>query len=152
MLGRSRDSRPAVTLATPAPEDHGLATATTLLTIVGDSAKVEGKFEIADSINIECAVGGELKVGRQLLVGEKGVVKANVQTVDAIIKGVYEGTMVATGDVEITATGRVTANIETDSLVIAKGGFFNGNVVKKNGREPKGAVYLVEDKRAGLLR
>jgi cytoskeletal protein CcmA (bactofilin family) len=39
--------------------------------------------------------------------------------------------MVASGTVEITVTGRVTGNIETDSLVIAKGGFFNGNVVKK---------------------
>jgi cytoskeletal protein CcmA (bactofilin family) len=37
---------------------------------------------------------------------------------------------VASGDVEIAATGRVTGNIETDSLVIAKGGFFNGSVVK----------------------
>jgi len=54
---------------------------------------------------------------------------------------------VATGNVEITATGRVNGNIETDSLVISKGGFFNGNVVKTGGREPKAPVYLVEDKR-----
>jgi cytoskeletal protein CcmA (bactofilin family) len=38
--------------------------------------------------------------------------------------------MVATGNVEITSTGRVAGNIETDSLVISKGGFFNGNVIK----------------------
>ena len=38
--------------------------------------------------------------------------------------------MVATGNVEITDTGRVSGNIETDSLVISKGGFFNGNVSK----------------------
>ena len=38
--------------------------------------------------------------------------------------------MVATGNVEITSTGRVAGNIETDSMVISKGGFFNGNVVK----------------------
>jgi len=37
---------------------------------------------------------------------------------------------VATGNVEITSTGRVSGNIETDSLVISKGGFFNGNVSK----------------------
>ncbi len=55
---------------------------------------------------------------------------------------------------EITATGRVTANIETDSLVIFKGGFFNADVIKIKDREkeaPKGPrpVSLVDEKRVG---
>jgi cytoskeletal protein CcmA (bactofilin family) len=124
----------------------------TLLTVVGETARMEGKFEIADSIQIECEVGGELVVGGKLVIGEKGVVNANVKTVDAIIMGHYDGNMVASGNVEITTTGRVSGNIQTDSLVISKGGFFNGNVTKinedgsVNGARP---VYLMDDKRAG---
>ncbi|HYE92392.1 MAG TPA: polymer-forming cytoskeletal protein [Terriglobales bacterium] len=120
----------------------------TLLTIVGDTAKMEGKFDIADSIQIECQVGGQLNVGGKLVIGEKGVVSADVQTVDAVIMGVYEGNMVATGNVEIAATGRVSGNIRTDSLVISKGGFFNGNVVKINaeGAGNGKPVYLVDEK------
>ena len=34
-----------------------------LLTVVGDRARMEGKFDIADSIQVECKVGGELNVG-----------------------------------------------------------------------------------------
>ncbi len=122
----------------------------TLLTIAGDRAKVEGKFEIADSIQIECEVGGELSVGGRLVIGEKGVVNANVTTVDAVIMGQYDGNMVATGNVEIAETGRVSGNIQTDSLVISKGGFFNGNVTKIN-EETRGQrpVYLIDEKRAG---
>jgi cytoskeletal protein CcmA (bactofilin family) len=71
--------------------------------------------------------------------------------VDAVIMGVYEGNMVATGNVEIAETGRVTGNIETDSLVISKGGFFNGNVVKSKGDDaamgPR-PVHLVDGARA----
>src|SRR5207247_10988225 len=104
----------------------------TLLTIVGEHAKMEGKFDIADSIQIECEVGGELNVGGKLVIGERGVVNANVQTVDAVIMGVYEGNMVATGNVEITESGRVSGNIQTDSLAISKGGFCTGNVTKLN--------------------
>src|SRR6478752_2536794 len=100
----------------------------TLLTVVGEHARMEGKFDITDSIQVECEVGGEMNVGGKLVIGEKGVVNANVQTVDAIIKGHYQGNMIATGNVEITDAGRVTGNITTDSLVISKGGFFNGNV------------------------
>ena len=58
---------------------------------------------------------------------------ADVHTSDAIIMGQYEGNMVATGNVEITASGHATGNIETDSLEISKGAFFNGNVVKMQG-------------------
>ena len=159
MFGRndakSHPARAAKTDATPRNGHEPSAAAATLLTIVGQQARVEGKFEIADSIHIECEVGGELTVGGKLVIGEHGVVTADVRTVDAVIKGRYDGNMVATGNVEITATGRVSGNIETDCLVISQGGFFNGNVAKirehdaMSGPRP---VHLVEDKRVGAQK
>ena len=148
MLGR-KDPQKAVA---PQMQSNGhSATPITLLTVVGETAKFEGKFEVADSIQIECEIGGELRVGGKLVIGEKGVVNANVETVDAIIMGHYDGNMTASGNVEIAATGRVSGNIKTDSLVISKGGFFNGNVSKihedvAGGQRP---VYLIDEKRAG---
>lgn len=132
----------------------------TLLTVVGDHARMEGKFDITESIQIECEIGGELNVGGKLVIGTRGVVSANVQTVDAVIMGHYEGNMVATGNVEIADTGRVTGNIRTDSLVISKGGFFNGNVTKMSegsarddapvrADSPVRQVVSLEDKRPG---
>ncbi len=75
-------------------------------------------------------MAGEINVEGKLVIGDKGIVRADVETVDALIRGHYEGKMVATGNVEITSTGRVSGDIETDSLVISKGGLFNGNVSK----------------------
>jgi cytoskeletal protein CcmA (bactofilin family) len=149
MLGRKVPDKPGVVAAPlPVPDNGQGSSQMTLLTIIGDTAKIEGKFDIADSIQIECEVGGELNVGGKLVIGEKGKVNANVQTVDAIIMGHYEGNMVASGNVEITATGRVSGNIHTDSLVISKGGFFNGNVTKIEDKG-QGRVYLVDEKRVG---
>jgi len=125
--------------------EPGKPVSITLLTVVGEHARMEGKFDITDSIQIECEVGGELNVGGKLVIGEKGVVSANVQTVDAIIMGHYEGNMVATGNVEIAESGRVTGNITTDSLVISKGGFFNGNITKIN--EAGRQVVAIDEKR-----
>ena len=126
--------------------EPGKPASITLLTVVGEHARMEGKFDITDSIQIECEVGGELNVGGKLVIGEKGVVSANVQTVDAIIMGQYEGNMVATGNVEIAETGRVTGNITTDSLVISKGGFFNGNIKKINDAGAR-QVVAIDEKR-----
>ncbi len=108
-----------------------------LLTVMGNDAKLEGKFEIADSIEIECEVGGELKVGRKLIIGQRGSVRADVQTVDAIIHGEYEGSMMATGSVEITPTGRVDGNIETDSLIISKAGCLTATWPNSRSRRPR---------------
>ena len=118
-----------------------------LLAVFGSSARLEGKFTIADSIEIECEVAGEINVEGKLVVGENGIVQANVHTVDALIKGLYEGDMVATGDVEITDTGRVSGNIETDSLVISKGGFFNGNISNRTQHDE-----VASESRSGPVR
>ena len=126
-----------------------------LLSVVGTSARLQGTFEIADAITIECQVGGELTVGSRLIIGQSGLVTADVRTVDAVIHGRYEGNLIATGNVEITATGHVTGNIQTDSLVIAKGGFFNGNVAS-SGSAPAAkaarSIHLLEERRASLAR
>ena len=101
-----------------------------LLTVLGESARLEGNFTIQQSIQIECEIAGEINVEGRLVIGKNGIVRANVNTVNALIQGIYEGNMVATGNVEITSTGRVSGDIETDSLVVSKGSIFNGNVSK----------------------
>src|SRR4051812_26620420 len=143
---------PPKSIAPAVSTEPGKPMSITLLTVVGEHARMEGKFDITDSIQIECEVGGELNVGGKLVIGEKGVVNANVQTVDAVIMGVYEGNMVATGNVEIATTGRVSGNIRTDSLVISKGGFFNGNVLKTKDEGGTKPVYLIEEKAANAGR
>jgi cytoskeletal protein CcmA (bactofilin family) len=100
----------------------------TLLTIKGNSAKIEGKLIISNSIEIDCEITGELNVDGKLIIQQSGHVNADVKTSDAIINGVYEGNMEASGNVQITETGKTSGNIKTDSLIIEKGGIFAGNV------------------------
>ena len=129
---------------------------TQLLSVLGASARLEGTFEISESIQIECEVGGRLTVGGRLVIGQRGIVHADIHTVDAVIMGEYDGSLVATASVEIAATGRVTGSIKTDSLVIAKGGFFNGNVARleEGAAEAQGPhpVVHMEQRRAALGR
>ena len=102
----------------------------TLLTITGDSAKLEGKFSISQSIEIDCDVTGELEVNGQIVIQKDGFVNADVKTIDAEIIGRYEGNMEASGNVEIKETGIINGNVKTDSLIINKGGIFSGNVTR----------------------
>ena len=124
-----------------------------VLTVFSGAAKLDGRFDIADSLQVDCELAGKLNVGGKLIIRAKGVVNADVYTVDVLITGRYNGNLVATGNVEVTKTGRVTGRIETDSLVIARGGVFNGSVIKLDAgvdRRGRAALYLVERKHAGL--
>jgi cytoskeletal protein CcmA (bactofilin family) len=129
MFGQTRRSW-AARLAARWPAVRPAVAERGILGVLGDTARIEGTFEIADSIRVECEVAGELTVGGKLTIGEKGAVRARVETVDAVIRGRYEGDLVATGHVEITATGRVTGTITTNSLTIALGGYFDGTVAR----------------------
>lgn len=111
----------------PEPDDS-MEQQKTLLTIKGDSAKIEGKLIISKSIEIDCEIHGELIVDGQIIIQQSGYVNADVKTIDATVNGVYEGNMEATGNVQITQSGKVNGNIRTDSLIIEKGGIFSGNV------------------------
>jgi len=102
----------------------------TLLTIEGDYAVLDGEFKVSKSIEIDCELKGKLTVDGKITIQQSGFVSADVKTQEAEIIGKYVGDMEATGNVIITETGVAMGNIKTDSLVINKGGIFNGNVTR----------------------
>ena len=110
----------------------------TLLTIVGDKARIEGKLDVSQSIEIGCEVVGEVIVDGQMIIQKEGSVSADVKTIDAKIIGKFEGNMKGSGKVEITETGVVDGNIKTDSLIINEGGVFSGKVTRITQGEEKG--------------
>src|SRR2546427_7544882 len=92
--------------APQAPDGGKPATPVPLLTVVGDHARMEGKFEIADSIQIECEVGGELNVGVKLVIGGKGAVNPKAKTEAGGLMGRHQGQQHAPRDLEIIEKGR----------------------------------------------
>src|SRR5680860_91490 len=121
--------------------DYGSEMQKTLLTISGNSARIEGKLIISKSIEIDCEIHGELIVDGQLIIQQSGYVNADVKTIDATVNGIYEGNMEATGNVQITQNGKVNGNIKTDSLIIEKGGIFSGNVTRITSVEDEKIIY-----------
>ena len=111
-----------------------------ILAVRGGSARLEGKFDIEESIEVQCELKGELNVGGTMIIGERGAVSADVKTVNAIILGTYSGNLVASGSIEIAASGRVSGTLESNELVIAKGGIFTGSVSRAPQPEPSVAT------------
>src|SRR2546428_14165190 len=80
--------------------------AISLLTIVGESARIEGKFDIADSIEIECEIGGEPAAAPHVGGREKSGAPAHRPPLGAGAPRPYPGTTGGPGAAGASPTRR----------------------------------------------
>lgn len=95
--------------------------------VLGANITVKGDITGDEDLLIEGSVEGQIRVSRELRVGPRGKVRANVSAQSVIVSGELVGDCEATGRVEIQATGRLMGNIRAPRVVIAEGAVFRGN-------------------------
>jgi len=107
------------------------------LTIIAEGVTVEGKIFSQGSTRVDGKVNGEIISEKEFIIGKEGKISANVKTANAIISGYFKGEMIASGEVEITSTGRFIGNlIQKDALLtISKGGLFKGESIISDNQE-----------------
>ena len=107
------------------------------LTVIAEGVNVEGKIYSRGSTRIDGRVTGEIISEKELVIGKEGKVDASVKTTNAVISGNFKGEMIASGEVEITSTGRFVGNLtQKDALfTVAKGGLFKGESKISNNQD-----------------
>jgi cytoskeletal protein CcmA (bactofilin family) len=125
-------------------------TGTKNLTIIAEGVEIKGNINCPGSLRIDGEVKGEIITGKDIAVGKQGIVEANVRTTNAVIAGTYKGDMVASGEVEITQTGKFIGNLtQKDALLtIAKGALFKGGSTIN----PSSEVFKVKDERKNKIK
>jgi len=97
-------------------------------TYVDESIEVTGKHEFPGSVVVHGRYLGELAATETIVVGERAVVNATLQASTVVIHGRVTGHVVATQEVEIGARGGLIGDVESPSVMITKGGYFDGHV------------------------
>jgi cytoskeletal protein CcmA (bactofilin family) len=129
--------RPAPSAA-PAPQPGPTAPC-----VIGAKTKFTGEIAGDEDVLVEGTVVGQIRISRDLRVGPGGHVKATVEAQSVVVSGEMTGDCVASGRVEIQATGRLTGNIRAPKVVIAEGAMFKGNSdmsTRKDERKDKAAA------------
>lgn len=103
-------------------------------TIIGPSIKVKGNFFGEGDIIIEGSLEGAIKTSNNLYVGQKAVIKADIEAKQAKISGEINGNLVVENYLELTATAKINGDIQAASLSIENGAVFNGNCVMTKGK------------------
>ena len=88
---------------------------------------VNGDMRFKDSFRIDGKFKGKILSGTALIIGETGVVDADVQVKTVSVNGRLKGSIVAKGKVEILSKGRVDGTITCAKLIIEDGAFFQGS-------------------------
>ena len=107
--------------------------------IIAEGVKIEGTLNFPGSVQIDGEVVGDIKSGGTLTISENAKVQSNIKTTDAVIAGYFKGDIQASGQVEITSTGRFIGDLIQGKtlLTIEKGGVFKGKSIKTKAKIKK---------------
>jgi len=97
---------------------------------LGRAAEVEGTLRFPDLLRVDGTVRGKVMSSKELVVGEHGVVEADVDVGVLSVAGRICGKIVVRERLEIHAGGRVEGELhmKTLALVIEEGGILEGTV------------------------
>lgn len=97
-------------------------------TVISASVKVEGDFSSAGNVLIEGIVEGSLRTERDLRVGEKARIAADVSASNAVVAGEVRGNIACTERLELEPTAKIYGDVRTKILIVNSGASVNGRI------------------------
>jgi cytoskeletal protein CcmA (bactofilin family) len=94
--------------------------------LLGRGVRFEGKLTFAGTVRIDASFIGTIVTDDVLVVGEAARIDANITCGTIVVQGEVNGNVQAKSGVEIRSSGKLRGDLETPSLVIEKGAFFQG--------------------------
>lgn len=120
------------TVATPPPAKPKLTSENVAhgdgVVVIGKGTRVHGRIGDCRTLDVHGILEGEV-VTDLLIVRAGGGFKGNVQTDNAEVHGVFEGTLVVHEHLDIQNSGHVTGDISYRSLAIQTGARLRGNIL-----------------------
>ena len=117
-----------------------------------------GELHFEDTFRIDGRFTGTIVSDGDLIVGDRGDVDGEIRVCRVYVSGTVRGSLRASERVEVTAAGKVLADVHTPSLTIDDGAFFEGrcsmerldNPEKKGDRKKVAQMPLANRIKPGL--
>ncbi len=135
IFGKPGENKPAETPPPPrvAPQTAAAPSAAPVARlaggacVIGAKTTVKGEISGDEDVLVEGTVEGQIRINKDLRVGQGGTVKATIDAQSVVVSGEVIGDCHASSRVEIQSSGRLTGNIRAPRVVIAEGAVFKGN-------------------------
>ena len=113
---------------------------------LGEDTVFSGTLSFNGVVRIDGKMDGEVNTDDTLIVGENGVIEADIHAGTVICRGKIKGTIQASKRIEIHANSEVVGNISTPALLVENGAIFDGSC-DMSGYEGK-IIKLVQSEEA----
>ena len=113
---------------------------------LGEDTVFSGTLSFNGVVRIDGKMDGEVNTDDTLIVGENGVIEADIHAGTVICRGKIKGTIQASKRIEIHANSEVVGNISTPALLVENGAIFDGSC-DMTGNEGK-IIKLVQSEEA----
>jgi len=114
-------------------------------TLLGDGSRFKGTIECEGTVRIDGKVDGKILARDSVIVGETGIIKADIMAPNIVIGGKVTGNITAESKVELLPAAQLYGDIQTPILAIAEGVIFQGNCNMKGKVESKEKVKTEEE-------
>ncbi len=94
--------------------------------ILGSGCKFVGDVDAKGTIRVDGEFEGKIVSTDSVIVGKGGIVRGEIHTNHATISGTVEGNIFAKRKVELESGSKLIGDVESMSLVIEDGVFFEG--------------------------
>jgi cytoskeletal protein CcmA (bactofilin family) len=94
---------------------------------LGEDTVFSGTLTFNGAVRIDGKMDGQINTDDTLIVGENGVLEANINAGTVICRGKIKGTINASKRIEIHTNSEVVGNISAPALLVENGAIFDGS-------------------------
>jgi cytoskeletal protein CcmA (bactofilin family) len=126
-FGRGRGTDDFQTSFTP-PSAGGESSGGGLTAFIDQGSSFEGKLSFKDTVRIDGHFAGQITSENTLVIGESGVIEADIRSQIVIVSGTIHGNVVAMRKVVLHKSAQVDGDVESPSVVMEEGAVLNGKL------------------------
>lgn len=97
-------------------------------TVIGPSVKIEGDLKGVGNVIVEGFLNGSLSTDKDVTVGSKAEIKANITAQNATIAGTINGSVTVNEHLSIKSGAVINGDIKTKSISVESGARLNGMI------------------------
>jgi len=103
-----------------------------LATLISEGCKISGLITGSGEFLINGEIDGDCDLAGTVTLAKNGLWKGSIKADNVIIAGHVEGDITADGNIEITATARISGTVTAGAIAVAEGAVVEG-VMKTTG-------------------
>jgi cytoskeletal protein CcmA (bactofilin family) len=96
------------------------------ISLLSKEINIEGDIQGSENLQVEGKFKGTIKLAGDIVIGQTGVVDADVEADNVVIQGQINGNVTARKQLQIQSSGKLMGDCTAQSIDIKEGALFEG--------------------------